>query len=220
MAVSAATPMSLIALEAMRAQGAVIIDPVRMPPSSEYGNAMFEVMLYELKAGLNAYLASLGPNAPIKSLAEAIAFNEAHQDTSMPYFGQELFHMAEAKGPLTDQAYLNARATALRVARDEGLDKTMTDNDLDAIVGAGGGPAWLTNLVGGDHFRIGSSAAAAASGYPIVSVPAGDIQGLPVNINFIGKAWSEPTLLKLAYAFEQATQHRKAPRFLPTLELP
>ncbi len=208
------------ALAAMKAQGAVIVDPVRMPSSGDYGNAMYEVLLYEFKAGLNAYLADLGPNAPIKSLAEAIAFNERNADKSMPYFGQEIFHQAEAKGPLTDQGYLDARARALRFARDEGLDKTFADNSLDAIVGAGGGPAWLTNLVGGDHFRIGSSAAAAASGYPIVSVPAGDIQGLPVNINFIGKAWSEPTLLKLAYAFEQATKHRKAPQYLPTLELP
>jgi amidase len=208
------------AIAAMRAQGAVIIDPAFMPSSGNYSNAMFEVLLYEFKAGLNEYLASLGPSAPVKNLAEIIAFNEANKDKSMPYFGQEIFLLAEAKGPLTDQAYLNARATALRFARDEGLDKSMADNNLDAIVGAGGGPAWLTNLVGGDHFRIGSSAAAAASSYPIVSVPAGDIQGLPVNINFIGKAWSEPTLIKLAYSFEQATKHRKAPRYLPTLELP
>jgi amidase len=208
------------ALEAMRQQGAVIVDPVRMPSSGDYGNAMFEVLLYEFKAGLNAYLAGLGPNAPVKSLADVIAFNQANAATSMPYFGQELLLMAEAKGPLTDQAYLDARARALRFARDEGLDKTFADNNLDAIVGAGGGPAWLTNLVGGDHFRIGSSAAAAAAGYPIVSVPAGDMQGLPVNINFIGKAWSEPTLFRVAYAYEQATKHRKAPRYLPTLELP
>ena len=208
------------ALEAMRQQGAVIVDPVQMPSSGTYGNAMFEVLLYEFKAGVNAYLAGLGPNAPVKSLADVIAFNQAHAATSMPYFGQEILLMAEAKGPLTDQAYLNARATALRFARDEGLDKTFADNNLDAIVGAGGGPAWLTNLVGGDHFRIGSSAAAAAAGYPIVSVPAGDMQGLPVNINFIGKAWSEPTLFRVAYAYEQATKHRKAPRYLPTLELP
>jgi amidase len=208
------------AIALMRQRGAVIVDPARMPNSGEYGNAMFEVMLYEFKADLNAYLANLGPSAPVKSLAEIIAFNQARAATSMPYFGQEILLQAEAKGPLTDQAYLDARATALRIARDEGLDKTMADNNLDAMVGASGGPAWLTNLVGGDHFRIGSSAAAAAARYPIVSVPAGDIQGLPVGINFIGRAWSEPTLLKLAYAFEQATQHRKAPRYLPSLELP
>jgi amidase len=208
------------AIAAMRAKGAVIVDPVQMPSPNNYGNAMFEVLLYEFKAGLNAYLANLGPSAPVKNLAEVIAFNERNKDKTMPYFGQEIFLLAEAKGPLTDQAYLDARATAVRFARDEGLAKTMADHNLDAIVGAGGGPAWLTNLVGGDDIRIGSSAASAAAGYPIVSVPMGDIQGLPVNINFLGKAWSEPTLLKLAYAFEQATQHRKAPRYLPTLELP
>jgi amidase len=208
------------AIAAMRAQGAVIIDPVPLPSPSDYVNAMFEVLMYEFKAGLNEYLASLGPSAPVKSLAELIAFNEAHKDKCMPYFGQEIFLQAETKGPLTDEAYLNARATALRFARDEGLDKIIADNNLDTIVGAGGGPAWLTNLLQGDDIRIGSSAASAAARYPIVSVPAGDVRGLPVNINFLGKAWSEPTLLKLAYAFEQATRHRKAPRYLPTLELP
>ncbi|HEX8697697.1 MAG TPA: hypothetical protein VF815_02560 [Myxococcaceae bacterium] len=131
-----------------------------------------------------------------------------------------LSELQEGMGSLTDQAYLDARAKVLRATRDEGLDKIMADNDLDAIVAASGGPAWPTNLVVGDHFQIGSSSAAAGAGDPIISVPAGDIRGLPVGINFIGTAWSEPTLLKLAYAFEQATKHRKAPRYLPTLELP
>ncbi len=208
------------AIAVMKAQGAVIIDPVPMPSTSNYVSAMFEVLLYEFKAGLNEYLANLGPRAPVKSLAEVIAFNERNADKVMPYFGQDIFLLAEAKGPLTDQGYLDARARAVRFARDEGLAKTMADNNLDAMVGAGGGPAWLTNLVGGDDIRIGSSAASAAAGFPIASVPMGDIQGLPVNINFLGNAWSEPTLFKLAYAFEQATKHRKAPRYLPTLELP
>jgi amidase len=208
------------AIEAMRSRGAVIVDPVAIPTFDDFQGSVFEILLYEFKADLNAYLAGLGPDAPIKSLADAIAFNESNADTSMPYFGQEIFLLAEAKGPLTEQAYIDARALALRVARDEGIDKTLADNDLDAIVAPTGGPAWPTDLVTGDHFLGGSSTAAAAAGYPIVSVPAGDIFGLPVGISFIGSAWSEPRLLGLAYAFEQATRHRKAPGFLPTLELP
>jgi amidase len=208
------------AIEAMRKRGAVIVDPVAIPTYGDFMGSVFEILLYEFKADLNTYLAGLGPQAPIKSLAEAIAFNEAHADTSMPYFGQEIFHMAQAKGPLTEQAYLDARALARRVARDEGIDKTMTEHNLDAIVAPTGGPAWPTDLVTGDHFLGGSSTAAAAAGYPIVTVPAGDIQGLPVGMSFMGGAWSEPTLLKLAYAFEQATRHRKVPRFLPTLAQP
>lgn len=208
------------AIEAMRDRGAEIVDPVPMPTFADFGDSVFEVLLYEFKADLNAYLAALGPDAPIRSLADAIAFNEANADTSMPYFGQEIFLLAEAKGPLTEQAYLDARDQALRISREEGIDRVMADDDLDAIVAPTGGPAWPTDLVTGDHFLGGSSTAAAAAGYPIVTVPAGDIFGLPVGISFIGSAWSEPTLLALAYAFEQATGHRKPPRFLPTLELP
>ncbi len=208
------------AIEAMRSRGAVIVDPVAIPTFDDFQGSVLEILLYEFKADLNAYLAGLGPDAPIKSLADAIAFNQANAATSMPYFDQEIFLLAEAKGPLTDQAYVNARTLALRVSRDEGIDKTMTDNNLDAIVAPTGGPAWPTDLVTGDHFLGGSSTAAAAAGYPIVSVPAGDIFGLPVGISFMGSAWSEPTLLGLAYAFEQATRHRQAPGFLPTLELP
>jgi amidase len=208
------------AIEVMRSRGAVIVDQVRIPTGDDFGSASFDLLQYEFKADLNAYLASLGPSAPIKSLAEAIAFNEAHADKSMPYFGQEIFHWSQARGPLTEQAYLDARATIRRMAREEGIDKALREHNLDAVVAPTGGPAWPTDLVTGDHFLGGSSTAAAVAGYPIVTVPAGDIQGLPVGISFIGTAWSEPTLLKLAYAFEQATKHRKAPRFLPTLELP
>jgi amidase len=208
------------AIEVMRSRGAVIVDPVEIPTFDDFQGSVFEILLYEFKADLNAYLAGLGPDAPIKSLAEAIAFNDANADTSMPYFGQEIFLLAEAKGPLTDQAYVDARALALRVARDEGIDKAIADNDLAAIVAPTGGPAWPTDLVTGDHFLGGSSTAAAAAGYPIVTVPAGDVFGLPVGISFMASAWSEPTLLALAHAFEQATRHRQAPRFLPALELP
>jgi amidase len=208
------------AIEVMRGRGAVIVDPVSIPTFDDFQGSVFEILLYEFKADLNAYLAGLGADAPIKTLADAIAFNAANADTSMPYFEQEIFLLAEAKGPLTEQAYLDARTLALRVSREEGIDKTLADNQLDAIIAPTGGPAWPTDLVTGDHFLGGSSTAAAAAGYPIVTVPAGDVFGLPVGISFIGGAWSEPRLLALAYAYEQATGHRKAPAFLPTLELP
>jgi amidase len=208
------------AIAVMRSRGAVIVDPVSIPKFDDFQGAALDLLLYEFKADLNAYLAGLGPEAPIESLAEAIAFNEAHADTSMPYFGQELFLLAEAKGPLSDPAYGKMRARALRVARDQGIDKAVGGSRLDAIVAPTGGPAWPTDLVTGDHFQGGSSTAAAVAGYPIVTVPAGDVFGLPVGISFIGSAWSEPRLIALAHAFEQATRHRRAPRFLPTLDLP
>lgn len=208
------------AIEVMRSRGAEIIDPVPLPAFADFGSASFDVLLYEFKADLNAYLASLGPDAPIRTLADAIAFNQANADTSMPYFGQEIFLLAEAKGPLTDQAYLDARAEALRIARDEGIDRVMAEHELDAIVAPTGGPAWPTDLVTGDHFLGGSSTAAAVAGYPIVTVPAGEVFGLPVGISFMAGAWSEPRLIALAHAFEQATRHRQVPRFLPTLALP
>lgn len=207
------------AIEVMKRHGAVIVDPVPLPTYDDFEGAAFEVLLYEFKAGLNAYLAGLGPGAPIKSLAEAIAFNEAHADIEMPYFGQELFYLAEAKGPLGEQAYLDALAKARRIARAEGMDEAMDENHLDAIIAPTGGPAWPTDLVNGDHFVSGSSTAAAVAGYPNITVPAGNVFGLPVGISFMGRAWSEPALLGLAHAFEQATNHRQVPRFLPTLAL-
>ncbi|HWN66546.1 MAG TPA: amidase [Haliangium sp.] len=208
------------AIAVMRSRGAVIVDPVALPTSDDFQGAVLDILLYEFKGDLNAYLAGLGPGAPVKSLAEVIAFNQAHADTSMPYFGQELFLLAEARGPLTDQAYVDARARALRVARDQGIDKALEDHELDAIVAPTGGPAWPIDLVTGDHFLGGSSTPAAVAGYPIVTVPAGDVFGLPVGISFMAGAWSEPTLIKLAHAYEHATRHRRAPRFLSTLELP
>ena len=207
------------AIEVMKSRGAVIVDPVALPTFGDFEGSGFEVLLYEFKADLNAYLAGLGPDAPIKTLADAIAFNEANAAVEMPYFGQEIFELAEAKGPLTEQAYLDALAKAQRIARVEGIDRAMDDGSLDAIIAPTGGPAWPTDLVTGDHFLGGSSTTAAVAGYPNITVPAGDVFGLPVGISFMGRAWSEPTLLGLAYAFEQATKHRKVPGFLPTLEL-
>ena len=207
------------AIDAMREQGAEIVDPVEIAHRGEMGKHSFEVLLYEFKADLNAYLEALGPQAPVRTLAEIIEFNERHREAEMPYFGQELMLQAEAKGPLSDAAYREALATARRLARQEGIDKTMTKHRLDAIVAPTGGPAWVTDLVNGDHFSGGSSSAAAIAGYPNVTVPAGFVFGLPVGISFFGRAWSEPTLLRVAYSYEQATSHRRAPRFLPTADL-
>ncbi len=207
------------ALAALSDAGAELVDPVEPPSWGDFEGAPYEVMLYEFKAGLAAYLAALGPAAPVKNLAEVIAFNEAQQGRSMPHFGQEILLAAEEKGPLAEPAYLQALEKSRQVARGEGIDKLMDQHRLDAIVAPTGGPAWVTDLVNGDHFGGGSSTPAAVAGYPNITVPAGQIHGLPVGMSFYGRAWSEPVLLRLAYAFEQATQHRQAPRFLPRLEL-
>ncbi|HEX7085655.1 MAG TPA: amidase family protein, partial [Vicinamibacterales bacterium] len=201
------------ALEVLRQQGAVLVDPADIPTVSKIGDPEFEVLLYEFKADLNAYLARLGPTAPVRSLADAIRFNEVHRDREMPYFGQEIFEMAEKKGPLTEAAYTKALAECRRLSRTEGLDAVFAKHRLDALVMPTDSPAWVTDLVNGDHFLGGSSTIAAVSGYPHITVPGGFAFGLPVGISFIGPAWSEPTLFRLAYAFEQATKHRRAPRF-------
>jgi amidase len=209
-----------LALDVLKREGAVLVDPAEVPHTGEYDDSELEVLLYELKADLNAYLAGLGPKARVRSLADVIRFNEEHKDREMPYFGQELFLQAQEKGPLTTQAYKDALEKNRRLSRAEGLDAVLEQNKLDAIVAPTGGPAWVTDLVNGDHFGgASSSTAPAVAGYPHVTVPAGEVFGLPVGLSFIGRAWSEPTLLKLAFAFEQATHHRRAPRLLPTLEV-
>jgi amidase len=207
------------ALETMRKQGAILVDPAPIESAGKFGDSEFTVFLYELKADLNAYLAKLGPNAPVKTLKDIIEFNEKNSAKEMPYFGQDTFLKSEEKGPLTTQEYIEAVAKARDLARKEGIDATMDKNNLDALIGPTGGPAWLTDHINGDSFGGGSSSTAAVAGYPNITVPAGFVHGLPVGISFFGRAWSEPVLLRVAYAFEQATKARKAPGFAPTLNI-
>jgi amidase len=206
-------------IDIMKRRGATVIDPADIPTQGKFDDSELEVLLYEFKADLNSYLASLGPRAPVKSLKEIIDFNEQYRDREMPYFGQDLFIKAQAKGPLTDKAYRNALAKDQRMSRKEGIDFVMDKNKLDALIAPTGGPAWTTDWVNGDHFTGGYSTASAVAGYPHITVPAGYVFGLPVGISFFGRAWSEPTLIKFAYAFEQATKARRAPQFLPTVKL-
>ncbi len=207
------------ALDAMRRAGAVIVDPANIAMPTNAGALELTVLLYELKSDLNAYLARLGPNAPVKSLADVIAFNDAHEAQEMPYFGQDTFLKAEAKGRLTNQEYVDAVKDLLTIGRTDGIDKAMNANNLDALVAPTGGPAWVTDLINGDNASGQTSSAAAIARYPSVSVPAGTVFGLPVGISFFGRAWSEGTLIKLAFAFEQITKVRTAPKFLPTADL-
>ena len=207
------------AIEVLRRQGAIVVDPADIPHLGEYDDSEFTVLLYEFKADLNAYLAEW-PRGPMRTLADLIAFNEANKTQELAYFGQEIFVQAQEKGPLTEQAYVDALEKDRRLSRTEGLDVVFAQHALDAIVAPTGSPPWPTDLVNGDHFLGASSTPAAVSGYPNISVPVGYAFGLPVGMSFIGRAWSEPTLLKLAYAYEQAARPRRAPRFLPTAELP
>jgi amidase len=207
------------AIDTIRRAGAVIVDPADVNIAANAGALEFTVLLYELKSDLNAYLARLGPSAPVKTLADIIAFNDAHKRQEMPYFGQDTFLKAQAKGSLANQEYLDAVKDLLTAGRTEGIDKTMNANNLDALIAPTGGPAWVTDLVNGDNGAGQTSSAAAIARYPSVSVPAGRVFGLPVGISFFGRAWSEGTLIKLAYGFEQLTKIRQAPQFLPTADL-
>lgn len=205
------------AIAALKAAGATVVD-AEIPTLGQWDNDELQMMLYEFKDGLNRYLA--GANAPYKSLAELIDYNKAHAAQEMPYFGQELFEQAQAKGPLTEPAYLAARDKVRRLAGPEGIDAALRKQNLDALVAPSMSPAWPTDPINGDHFTGAGYGAAAVARYPSLTVPMGEVHGLPVGIVFMGTAWSEPRLVELGYAFEQATHARKPPRLLPAVQLP
>jgi len=206
-------------LREMQKQGAVLVDPADLETHGKFDDTELTVLLYELKADLNAYLKARGPDVPVRNLKEVIDFNEANSSKEMPYFGQDLFVKAEEKGPLSTKEYTDALAANHRLSRAEGIDALMEKHKLDAILAPTGGPAWLTYLANGDHSGGGSSNAAAVAGYPDITVPAGFVFGLPVGISFFGRAWSEPTLLKIAYSFEQTFKARKPPEFVATMKM-
>jgi amidase len=203
----------------MKRAGAEIVDPADIPTIGKFDESELTVFYYELKADLAVYLARRG-NTAVKSLKDVIGFNERNRDREMPYFGQDIFLKSEQKGPLNTKEYLDALALNQKLSRAEGIDFIMDKFKLDALVAPTAGPAWLTDLINGDHAAGGSSSAAAVAGYPNINVTAGYLWGLPVGISFFGRAWSEPTLLKIAYSFEQLTKARQKPRFLPTIAIP
>lgn len=206
-------PVLEAALALLQRNGAILVDPADLPSHGSFGDSEFEVLLYEFKADLNAYLAGRTNRSHVRDLEHLIQFNIDHQAREMPHFGQETFLKAQAKGPLTEKSYLDALTRARRLTREEGIDAIMNQHQLDALVAPSGGPAAATDLLYGNRGVGGSSSPAAVAGYPNITVPAGHVMGLPIGLSFFGRAFSEPTLIKLAYAFEQASQSRLIPRF-------
>ncbi|MEQ8905915.1 amidase [Ekhidna sp.] len=202
---------------ALEAQGATLVKDIKLYENDAYGNSGLELLLYEFKDGVNKYLASR-PDLKVKTLADIIQFNKDNADVEMPYFPQGILERAEMKGPLTDEEYKEHLKVVTEVSRN-GIDKALKENNLDAIIGVTGGPAWPIDVINGDHFGTGSSTPAARSGYPNITVPAGYVHGLPVGMSIFAGKYEEPKLISMAYAFEQATKVRKAPKLLPTLDL-
>lgn len=207
------------ALLVLKAQGAILIDPLDIPNATKYGDSELEVLLYEFKADLQAYLAEFAPGSSMATMADVIAFNAAHHDRELQFFGQEFLQRANAKGGLDSKEYLDALANNQRYARAEGIDQVMKEHQLDALVAPTGGPAWLNDFINGDHSGNGFSTPAAVAGYPHITVPAGMLHGLPIGLSFVGGAYAEPTLIKFAYAYEQATRLRQVPRYPRTVNL-
>jgi len=205
------------ALQVLADKGATLVDPVQLPAGASFEAAELDVLLTEFKVDLAAYLAEYAPGSNIRTLADVIAFNERHRDREMRYFGQELFLRAQATGGLETPQYRDALATCRRVARAEGIDRALREHRLDALVAPSNTPAWLTDFIRGDNSGEDFSSPAAVAGYPHITVPAGRVQGLPVGISFVGGAWSEATLIRLAYAYEQASRQRQAPTFARTV---
>jgi len=197
--------------------GADVVDPVEVVIPKELQDLELQLLHYEFKAGLNEYLDALGPAAQVHSLAEVITYNVNNRENVMPHFGQEHMLQAQAMGPLTEDAYLNIKADCRRLSRNEGIDATMAKHNLDAIVAPTGGPAWITDFINKDHYTGSCSMMPAVAGYPHITVPAGLVSGLPVGISFVASAYQEPTLIRIAYAFEQATNYRRPPRYVESI---
>jgi len=207
------------AIDVMKNEGGSIVDPADIETFGKFDESESLVLDYELKADMEKYLARRGPASPMKTLKDLIDFNNQNAAKEMPYFGQDIFLRAEKRGPLSSREYIDALEKNHRLTKNEGIDAIMDKHKLDALIAPTGGPAWVTDLITGDHFGGGSSNAAAVAGYPNINVTAGSMFGLPVGISFFGRAWSEPTLLKITFAFEQATKARRTPKFLPTADL-
>ena len=202
------------AVSDITAQGAIVTE-VEAPGGSAYENASFEVMLYEFKDGLNKYFNGLGNDAPVKNISELIEFNKS-DEIELRYFDQAILEQADKKGDLSSPDYKKSLEKMQKATRKNGIDSLMNLNQLDALIAPTGSPAWKTDLLLGDHYIGGSSSLAAISGYPAISVPLGFVENLPVGITFFGRAWSEPVLIEIAYSYEQATKHRKAPKYIVT----
>jgi amidase len=206
-------------VEALKKAGAELVDPVEFPTLGKTDGSEYEVLLYEFKTDLAAYLAGR-PGAAVRTIEDLIAFDKKNEQRELPFFGQETFEAAAKKGPLTDKAYRDALAKDHDLMRAKGIDAALDKHKLDALVVLTNGPAHLTDLINGDSFSGSSSSPAAVAGYPTITLPAGSINGLPVGVSFIGRAWSEPVLIRLAYGLERAIAARRTPRFLPTAEIP